>query len=281
MRRLLRRGVGEPVSGVVADAGRPVDQHDARPAVCMRRLALASPDHHFQHASALVLEDHSVRALARAHLDEVALARDTLNEPTEPRARALLDQYIAGFENADMAALEQALRTDAAIELVGTRTWFSGCTTCLRFLRHVIGSPNDPDHRQRTTRRGRLPTPPGRDPSRIRTRRPHSDQHWHRAHLRFRPWTPPHRHIRPPSRPPRHRRSAHYPQLITPCRPQASRWARAKLRPADEFSVGRESQRHGSEWPAWQPARPGVPGYRQTSTTIPPASPLSGDVQRP
>jgi RNA polymerase sigma-70 factor (ECF subfamily) len=80
---------------------------------------------------------------ARARLDEVALARDTLNEPTEPRARALLDQYIAGFENADMAALEQALRTDAAIELVGTRTWFSGRATCLRFLRHVIGSPGD------------------------------------------------------------------------------------------------------------------------------------------
>src|SRR4029450_8501659 len=46
IRRLLTRGVGELVSGVVADAGRPVDQHDARPAVYMRRLALASPDHH-------------------------------------------------------------------------------------------------------------------------------------------------------------------------------------------------------------------------------------------
>jgi RNA polymerase sigma-70 factor, ECF subfamily len=53
----------------------------------------------------------------------------------------LLDQYIAGFENADMTALEQALRTDAAIDLVGTRTWFSGRATCLRFLTHVIGSP--------------------------------------------------------------------------------------------------------------------------------------------
>jgi RNA polymerase sigma-70 factor, ECF subfamily len=80
---------------------------------------------------------------ARARLDEVALARDTLNEPTEPRPRALLDQYIAGFENADIAALEQPLRTDAAIDLVGTRTWFSGRATCLGFLRHVIGSPGD------------------------------------------------------------------------------------------------------------------------------------------
>jgi RNA polymerase sigma-70 factor, ECF subfamily len=55
----------------------------------------------------------------------------------------LLDQYIAGFENADMTALEQALRTDAAIELVGTRTWFSGRATCLRCLTHVLGSPGD------------------------------------------------------------------------------------------------------------------------------------------
>jgi RNA polymerase sigma-70 factor (ECF subfamily) len=64
-------------------------------------------------------------------------------EPTEPRARELLSQYIAGFENADIAALEKALRTDAAIELVGTRTWFSGRATCLRYLAHVIGSPGD------------------------------------------------------------------------------------------------------------------------------------------
>jgi RNA polymerase sigma-70 factor (ECF subfamily) len=80
---------------------------------------------------------------ARARLDEVAPAPDSVIEPTEPHARELLARYIAGFENADTAALEQALRTDAAIELVGTRTWFSGRVTCLRYLAHVIGSPGD------------------------------------------------------------------------------------------------------------------------------------------
>ena len=80
---------------------------------------------------------------ARARLDEVAPAPESVIEPTEPHARDLLGQYIAGFENADTAALEKALRTDAAIELVGTRTWFSGRVTCLRFLAHVIGSPGD------------------------------------------------------------------------------------------------------------------------------------------
>jgi RNA polymerase sigma-70 factor (ECF subfamily) len=42
-----------------------------------------------------------------------------------------------------MTALEKALRTDTAIELVGTRTWFSGKATCVRYLGHVIGSPGD------------------------------------------------------------------------------------------------------------------------------------------
>jgi RNA polymerase sigma-70 factor (ECF subfamily) len=80
---------------------------------------------------------------ARARLEEVAPAPEQVIEPTEPRARELLGQYIAGFENADTAALEKALRADAAIEMVGTRTWFSGRVTCLRYLAHVIGSPGD------------------------------------------------------------------------------------------------------------------------------------------
>lgn len=80
---------------------------------------------------------------ARAHLDEVAPEGNRLAEPTEPHARELLDLYIAGFQNADTAALERALRADAAIEMVGSRTWFSGRVTCLRYLAHVIGSPGD------------------------------------------------------------------------------------------------------------------------------------------
>jgi RNA polymerase sigma-70 factor, ECF subfamily len=80
---------------------------------------------------------------ACARLAQIAPAPDGILEPTEPHARALLSQYIAGFENADIALLEKALRTDAAIEMVGTRTWFSGRTTCLRYLGHVIGSPGD------------------------------------------------------------------------------------------------------------------------------------------
>jgi RNA polymerase sigma-70 factor (ECF subfamily) len=56
----------------------------------------------------------------------------------------LLAQYIAAFENADAAALERVLRHDAALEMVGSRTWFTGRTTCLPYLAtYVLGSPGD------------------------------------------------------------------------------------------------------------------------------------------
>jgi RNA polymerase sigma-70 factor, ECF subfamily len=81
---------------------------------------------------------------ARARLRELALAVGQITEPTAPRARALLDQYIAAFENADAAALERLLTEDATIEATPMRTWFAGRKTCVPFLRnHVLGSPGD------------------------------------------------------------------------------------------------------------------------------------------
>jgi RNA polymerase sigma-70 factor (ECF subfamily) len=80
---------------------------------------------------------------ARARLDEIAPEHSDVTEPTDPRARALLAEYIAGFENADTAALERALRADAAIEMVGTTTWFSGRVNCLRVVGQAVGSPGD------------------------------------------------------------------------------------------------------------------------------------------
>ena len=51
---------------------------------------------------------------AGARLRELALATGQITEPIAPRARALLDQYIAAFENAD--ALERLLMEDATLE---------------------------------------------------------------------------------------------------------------------------------------------------------------------
>ena len=81
---------------------------------------------------------------ARTRLGELDLAAGQITEPAAPRARALLDQYIAAFENADAAALEGLLVEDAIIEATPLRTWFAGRKTCVPFLRnHLLGSPGD------------------------------------------------------------------------------------------------------------------------------------------
>jgi len=81
---------------------------------------------------------------ARALLKEKAPAADQLTEPAAPQARALLDQYIAAFENADAAALERLLLADVTLEATPLRTWFTGRGTCVPFLRqHVLGQPGD------------------------------------------------------------------------------------------------------------------------------------------
>ncbi|OLS99894.1 RNA polymerase subunit sigma-70 [Pseudonocardia sp. CNS-004] len=82
---------------------------------------------------------------ARARMEEAAPSDDSVVEPDEPQARALLDRYIAAFENADAAAFEEVLREDAALEVTGSRTWFSGLATCLPYLTSppVLGSPGD------------------------------------------------------------------------------------------------------------------------------------------
>ncbi|NUT51722.1 MAG: RNA polymerase subunit sigma-70 [Saccharothrix sp.] len=80
---------------------------------------------------------------ARSTLARVAPTADDVVEPTSPRARALLAEYVAGFENSDLAALERALRADAALEVAGSPTWFAGKETCLGFLAGVLGEPGD------------------------------------------------------------------------------------------------------------------------------------------
>ena len=115
-------------------------------AVLLLRDVLAFPA-----ADVAAVLDISVAAVksalqrARARLEEVAPSAEALAEPAEPRARALLDRYIAAFENADAAAFEEVLRADAALEMIGSRTWFSGLRTCLPYITSppVLGAPGD------------------------------------------------------------------------------------------------------------------------------------------
>jgi RNA polymerase sigma-70 factor, ECF subfamily len=81
---------------------------------------------------------------ARARLEQLAPAADQVAEPAEPTVRALLDQYIAAFENADAAAITRLLREDATLEMMPARTWFAGRRTCAPYIvAQALGRPGD------------------------------------------------------------------------------------------------------------------------------------------
>jgi RNA polymerase sigma-70 factor, ECF subfamily len=79
---------------------------------------------------------------ARARLQEVAPVAGQVTEPAEPQARALLERYIAAFENSDPAALEELLRRDATLEITPSPTWFVG-GNAIACAVAGLGSPGD------------------------------------------------------------------------------------------------------------------------------------------
>lgn len=101
-------------------------------------------------ADAAAVLEVSVAALksllqrARARLDQQPVADEQLAEPTDERARLILDRYIAAFEQSDMEAMERILADDTVLEMTGTTTWFSGKATCVPFIAtQAIGRPGD------------------------------------------------------------------------------------------------------------------------------------------
>jgi len=81
---------------------------------------------------------------ARARLDGLEPAPEELLEPTDQRARALLEGYIAAFEHSDAGLLEQVLRTDATLEATPFREWQAGRANCIRLLdAYVLGTRGD------------------------------------------------------------------------------------------------------------------------------------------
>jgi RNA polymerase sigma-70 factor (ECF subfamily) len=79
---------------------------------------------------------------ARATIEQIAPSADSVDEPDSPQARAVLDRYIAAFENADAIALKELLVHDAVLELPPSATWFDGgdAITCAV---SGLGSPGD------------------------------------------------------------------------------------------------------------------------------------------
>jgi len=79
---------------------------------------------------------------ARAHLAQAGITEDELREPGDPAHRALLDRYVKAFESADVAALTDLLRSDAALEMPPQAYWFAGRDQVVRFLRsRVLTAP--------------------------------------------------------------------------------------------------------------------------------------------
>jgi RNA polymerase sigma-70 factor (ECF subfamily) len=77
---------------------------------------------------------NSVLQRARAQLGQAALEPADMREPAAPRQRALLGQYAAAFENADVAGLTRLLREDAVFEMPPQPAWFTGREVIGRFL---------------------------------------------------------------------------------------------------------------------------------------------------
>jgi RNA polymerase sigma-70 factor (ECF subfamily) len=80
---------------------------------------------------------------ARARLDEVAPSREDVLEPDDPRAREQLERYMSAWQAGDPEAFRRVLRADAAIEPVGSRTWYAGRNACLAFAGPSMGEPGD------------------------------------------------------------------------------------------------------------------------------------------
>ena len=85
---------------------------------------------------------NSLLQRARAGLQDAAPVADDMREPADADQRALLDQYAAALENADLTALMRLVRADAVVEMPPLPAWFTGHALISRFLAaHVLREP--------------------------------------------------------------------------------------------------------------------------------------------
>jgi RNA polymerase sigma-70 factor (ECF subfamily) len=101
-------------------------------------------------SEAAAMLDVSIPALksllqrARARLEQHTRPAEEIAEPSDQRARLVLDRYLTAFEQSDMQAIERLLADDAVLEMTGTTTWFSGKATCVPFIAaQAIGQAGD------------------------------------------------------------------------------------------------------------------------------------------
>ena len=72
---------------------------------------------------------NSMLQRARAQLTQAAVTRDDVVEPSEPALRALLDRYVAAFEEYDVKAIIDLFTEDAVWEMPPFTGWYQGART--------------------------------------------------------------------------------------------------------------------------------------------------------
>jgi RNA polymerase sigma-70 factor, ECF subfamily len=78
-------------------------------------------------------------ALQRARATLANLGElDTVGEPDDPEARAVVQRYMRAFEAADVPALVQLLADDAVLEMPPVPLWYRGSRDYSRFLDRVF-----------------------------------------------------------------------------------------------------------------------------------------------
>ncbi|GAA1659958.1 sigma-70 family RNA polymerase sigma factor [Fodinicola feengrottensis] len=63
---------------------------------------------------------------ARAQLEEVSPAQDSITEPDNPQDKALLKEWVSAFERYDTVAIKELLTQDATWQMPPYLSWFSG-----------------------------------------------------------------------------------------------------------------------------------------------------------
>jgi RNA polymerase sigma-70 factor (ECF subfamily) len=72
---------------------------------------------------------NSMLQRAHASLEQASLTREDVTEPDEPERRALLDRYVAAFEEYDVEAIVSMFTDDAVWEMPPFTGWYQGART--------------------------------------------------------------------------------------------------------------------------------------------------------
>jgi RNA polymerase sigma-70 factor (ECF subfamily) len=80
---------------------------------------------------------------ARAQLAAAGVREDDVTDAPgalDPAGRALVDRYVAAFQDADVGGLLEILREDATLQMPPIPTWFAGREAVARFVARACGT---------------------------------------------------------------------------------------------------------------------------------------------